>query len=226
MNPPADSRTALLAGATGLTGGCLLRELAGRYSTTYVLARRTIGLPPRCALIEVDFDRLPAVLPGADVYCALGTTIRKAGSREAFRRVDYGYPLAIARAARAGGARQFLLVSSVGADPGSANFYLRVKGELEEALAGVGFDALHLFRPGVLLGDRGESRPGEAIGKVISIAVGALLAGPLRKYRAMPADRLARAMVQAGVRSEAREGAAGVGGRHVYHWGEIAGELT
>jgi uncharacterized protein YbjT (DUF2867 family) len=162
----------------------------------------------------VNYDRFSAAqLPEvADVFCALGTTIRKAGSREAFRRVDYDYPLRLARLCRDRGARQLLLVSSVGADPRSSNFYLRVKGELEQSLAELGYEKLQIFRPGVLLGSREESRPGETVGKALSIALGFLLAGGLRKYRAMPADSLAKVMVRTAGESE---------GSGVYHYNEI-----
>jgi uncharacterized protein YbjT (DUF2867 family) len=208
---------ALVAGATGLVGGHLVHALAscGRYGRIWVLSRRAIqGWPAPVQRLLVDYDRLSASqLPAVDdVFCALGTTIRKAGSREAFRRVDYEYPLRLARLCREQGASQLLLVSSVGADARSSNFYLRVKGELEQAVAGVGFEKLQIFRPAVLLGVRDESRPGEIAGKALSIAFGFLLAGGLRKYRAMPADRLAQAMVRVA-------GAAGPGG--VYHYNEI-----
>jgi uncharacterized protein YbjT (DUF2867 family) len=125
--------------------------------------------------------------------------------------VDYGYPLALARWARKQGCDDFRLVSSVGADKSSSNFYLRVKGEIEDALAHEGFPQVHIFRPGVLLGDRAESRPGESIGKALSVVLGPLLMGPLSKYRARPASAVAHAMVHA-------PPAAGV---HVYHWREI-----
>lgn len=211
-----EHESALVAGGTGLTGGHLLRELAAsdRYRRVIALSRRTMQAPAGVTVLQApDFAHLPGLPPITDVYCALGTTMRKAGSREAFRQVDYGYPLELARAAKAAGGRRFLLVSSVGADAASSNFYLKVKGELEQALALFGFEELHVFRPGVLLGERGESRPGEAIGRAVSVGLGALLPGPLRKYRAMEAARLARAMVRA-----AGSGARGLA---VYHYDEI-----
>lgn len=190
----------VLAGATGLIGSHV-RKLAG----------------PDCKPLlrgQVDYGNLAASLgdlPVDRVYCALGTTIRKAGSQAAFRQVDFDYALALARWARQQGCGDFRLVSSVGADKNSSNFYLRVKGEIEEALAGEGFRQLHIFRPGVLLGDRQESRPGESIGKALSVLLGPLMLGGLSKYRATPASAVAHAMVHA-------PDASGV---HVYHWREI-----
>lgn len=193
---------ALIAGSTGLVGGHCLRFLQQDASFARVIA-----------LTRRDLESLDSLdlSSATDVFCALGTTIRKAGSREAFRRVDFDYPLAIARKAAAASA--FTLVSSVDATPKSPNFHLRVKGELEAALSALPFDAVHLFRPGFLIGERGERRMGEAAGIAITQALRFALAGPLRKYRAIPAEDVARAMVTA-----SKQGAPG---RHVYHFGEI-----
>jgi uncharacterized protein YbjT (DUF2867 family) len=168
-------------------------------------------------LIErrIDFDRLDTIeIPhGAHVYSALGSTIKKAGSEAAFRRVDFDYPQMLAgRAAAAGGAK-FMLVSSVGSDKASGNFYLRVKGELEEAVARMPLEAALFFRPSVLIGDREEKRPGEAIGVFIARALAFSLIGPLRKYRAIPAGTVAEAMVAA-AHSDVR-------GVHIYHYDEM-----
>ena len=209
-------RTALLIGATGLVGSHCLPLLAANYDSTIVLARRPLAAAfPGVVERVIDYDRIAAIDPAPvdDVFCALGTTIRKAGSEEAFRGVDHGYPLASAKWARANGARQFILVSSVGAGPDSSNFYLSVKGDLERQLENFGFESLHIFRPSVLLGDRNESRPAERFGQWLARALQFAMAGPLEKYRGMPADVLAKAMVAA-----ARIGEPG---RHVYHWREI-----
>jgi len=195
------SYTAILAGATGLIGGHLLHHLTASadYPRVIALSRRPI---PQHANLEtriVNFDSLsPADSTGADVvFCALGTTIKKAGSQEAFRRVDFGYVKAIADAVHAAGAQQFVLVSSVGADPHSSNFYLRVKGEVEQAVIFAGFAAVHIFRPSLLLGDRPESRLGEGIGRVLMPILNPLMVGGLRKYRAIQSEQVARAMVTA-----------------------------
>src|SRR5262249_44204202 len=140
-------------------------------------------------------------------------TIKTAGSQEAFRRVDYGYPEALAAWATRRGAVQFAVVSSVGADPSSGNFYLRVKGEMERDLTALGFPSLHIFRPSLLVGERAESRPGERIATAMSKVIGWALIGGLRKYRPIAAAGVAAAMVAA-----CRQGTPG---EHVYHYDEI-----
>src|SRR5262249_33970699 len=140
-----NSKSALLLGASGLVGGFCLPALLAEpgYSRIVLLNRRKLPLEPHSRLEQkiVNFENLvPADFSGIDdVFCALGTTIRKAGSQEAFRRVDLEYPLAAAQCARAAGAGQFVLCSSVGADAKANNFYLRTKGELEEAISKLGF---------------------------------------------------------------------------------------
>ncbi len=202
------SRTACLLGATGLVGGFCLEELkrSNAYARIVVITRRALNLPASAAVVErivPDLSKLsPADFQGIDdVFCALGTTIKQAGSQAAFRAVDYDLPLTAARAAKQAGARQFVLVSSIGADSKSGNFYLRTKGELERDLAAVGFPALHILRPGLLLGDRKEHRSGESIAQKAAPALNLLLLGPLRKYRSISAAKLARAMVGAALQS-------------------------
>jgi uncharacterized protein YbjT (DUF2867 family) len=200
-------RTAVLLGATGLVGGHLLRLLAtdGRWARVVTPTRRRMHrLGPRHEPVEVDFERLAdhaAALAGDDVFCALGATIRKAGSEEAFRRIDLDYPFQAAQLARSGGASHFLLVSALGADPDSRIFYNRTKGEAERAVGQVGFPALSIFRPSLLTGDRDETRPLEVVMGAALAAARPLLAGPLRKYRATPAPALARAMVDVAARA-------------------------
>ncbi|MDF2692786.1 MAG: hypothetical protein K0S65_1169 [Labilithrix sp.] len=164
------------------------------------LVRRS-GLATSDKLHErvVDFAHLTGKdIDGADdLFCAIGSTMKKAGSREAFRHVDLEIPLRVAELAVAAGVRRMALVSSIGANARSSNFYLRTKGELEDALAKLPLAALHVFRPSLLLGDRTESRPGEAIGSVIARATNGLLVGGLRKWRAIDVDQVGRAMVAA-----------------------------
>lgn len=162
--------TALVAGSTGLVGRELLRRLAETpgYDRVSALTRRPLGTPlgDRVREAVVDFEHLdPAgdVLAADHVYCALGTTIRKAGSRDAFRRVDHDYVVTLARLARERGAGHFLLVSSLGADPQSRVFYSRVKGEVEAAVQALGYPSVTIVRPSLLLGDRDEFRLGEVI---------------------------------------------------------------
>ena len=156
----ATPRTALLAGATGLVGGALLPMLlAGeRYQRVHVLLRRAvpdIKADAKLTIHRVDFARLPTAFPTVDdVYIALGTTIKAAGSEAAFRQVDLEFVLNTARAARAAGATRLAVVSALGADPASRVFYNRVKGEMQAAVTGLGYMTVVVAQPSLLLGDR------------------------------------------------------------------------
>ena len=211
-------RTALLAGATGLVGSHLLRLLLAdeTYQKVTILGRR--GLPltsPKLQQRLIDFDHLADLdAPKVDdVFCCLGTTIKKAGSQEAFRKVDLGYVEALARVAARAGAKQFLLVSAIGANAKSRVFYSRVKGETEAAVQAVGFAGTHIFRPSMLLGERAESRILERMGTPLMRAVAFAMVGSLRRYRPIPAETVAAAMVKGA--KKARPGA------HVYTYGEM-----
>jgi len=202
-------RHAVVAGATGLVGHALVRRLLDEpaYGTVTLLVRRSAEIEhPKLRERKVDFDALEQAgieFGGADVFCALGTTIKKAGSQEAFRRVDYAYPLSLARSAKSQGARQLLIVTSLGANSSSRAFYTRVKGELEEALRALGLPALHLFRPSLLLGERAEFRLGERLMSAALEPLSPLFSiGSLRKYRPVRAESVARAMVRAALRDE------------------------
>ena len=189
-------RRVLLAGATGLVGTELLRQLLADDTVARVTAliRRPLAdRSPRLDARIVDFDRLDDAgdaFAADQVFCALGTTIRQAGSQERFRRVDYDYALAIAQRGVENGARHLLLVSAVGADARSRVFYNRVKGELEDAVRALPYRSLTIIRPSLLLGDRRERRRGEEIGK----RLGWLL--PAR-YRPVHARDVAAALVHA-----------------------------
>ena len=196
--------TALLAGASGLVGGECLGVLARspRYERVRVLTRRDLGdavAHPKVEQIIVDFAALdaPADYWHADhVFCALGTTIKKAGSQARFREVDFGYPEAIGRYALAAGARHFSLVSSIGADVRSRFFYSRVKGEIEAALQDMHWPSLAILRPSVIAGDRAESRPMERIAaRVMRFAP--------RSVRPVHARMIAEAMVAIALREPA-----------------------
>jgi uncharacterized protein YbjT (DUF2867 family) len=168
----AGKYTALVAGASGLVGGECLRLLlqSPRYARVVVLARRELPLPEASARkveqVVVDFSRLDTIaerLRADHVFCALGTTIRKAGSQARFREVDFEYPRRLAEIALHHGARHYSLVSAAGASRSSAFFYSRVKGELEESLRRMGWPSLCLVRPSVILGERAEARPFERL---------------------------------------------------------------
>lgn len=164
-------RTALVAGATGLVGGECVRLLAGddRFGRVIALVRQPsagLPLPDRVERWVVDFERLDDstdLPPASHVFCAMGTTMRRAGSRPAFRRVDHDFPVALARVTLRRGARHFLLVSALGARPGSRVFYLRVKGEVEADIRALGFPSVTIVRPSFLVGERAQVRLGEAL---------------------------------------------------------------
>ncbi len=202
------TRAAVLLGASGMVGGfCLQALLDSRdYGRVVVMTRRQLALAanPKLEQKIVSFDALSAAdFAGAnDIFCALGTTIRKAGTQEAFQRVDLEYPLAAARQGLSAGATQFLLVSSAGADAAAKNFYLRTKGELEEKLGELGYKALKIFRPGLLLGKREEVRPGERFASRIAPFLNLTLWGPLRHYRSIAAETVGRAMVSAAMQDQ------------------------
>jgi uncharacterized protein YbjT (DUF2867 family) len=130
-----------------------------------------------------------------DVFCCLGTTIKRAGGRDAFRAVDYDLPVKLAQVTRDCGADHFSLVSSLGADPNARSFYLRVKGETERAISAVGIRSLAFLRPSLLLGSREERRLGESFGRIVATTLRPLLVGSLRRYRAIDARDVAVAMV-------------------------------
>jgi uncharacterized protein YbjT (DUF2867 family) len=189
--------TVWLAGGTGLVGGVLLRYLLEDGSFTKVVSTGRRTLPLRHAKLSqatVDFRNATTfeALDAPDVgFCCLGTTMKKAGSREAFRAVDHDAVLAFAEAAHRRGARTFVHVSALGADPRSRIFYNRVKGEIEEAVARIGFGSLFAFRPSILDGERRERRLGERIGLTVMRAIQPVLA----KYRPTPVELLAHAML-------------------------------
>jgi uncharacterized protein YbjT (DUF2867 family) len=193
------ARTVALAGATGLVGKEILRGLVADPSVgaIHVLGRRVLeALPAKVIPHAVDFSALPALPRVDEVFLALGTTIKVAGSQEAFRAVDFDANLAVARAALAAGARRAGLVSAMGASAKSGIFYSRVKGELEDALAALPFEGLVIVRPSVLAGDRGSLGQPERRGEKVALAISRLL-GPLfpANYRSVAAADVARSLL-------------------------------
>jgi uncharacterized protein YbjT (DUF2867 family) len=193
-------KSVLLLGATGLVGGECLKLLGGdpAFDRVIVLTRKSFQNAPsaRVECHKVNFDD-PAsfgTFVNVDtVVCSLGTTIKKAGSQEAFRKVDYEYPLMFARLALEAGARHFLLVSSAGANAQSRVFYSRVKGEVEAAISSLGYPTLSIFRPSLLLGQRTEFRRGELISQKVFGALGFLMP---RSVRPVHASQVAAAIVK------------------------------
>lgn len=194
-------RTALLAGATGLVGSHVLDVLLQRSEWTHIITVGRRTRPVRHDKLEQRIVDLGA-LEGAsdlsqvdDVFCCLGTTIKQAGSQQAFRRVDHDFVVGLARAGLRAGATQFLLVSAIGADPTSRVFYSRVKGEAEAAVRTLPYRAIQIFRPSLLLGERAQFRLGERMAMLAAPLLSLVLLGRLRRYRPIHAATVARAMV-------------------------------
>jgi uncharacterized protein YbjT (DUF2867 family) len=189
--------TVWLAGGSGLVGAALLGQLLedDAFESVVAVGRRALAQAhPKLVQAKLDFTTVEAfasLAPPAFALSCLGTTIGKAGSREAFRAVDFDAVLTFARAARERGARTLVHVSSLGADPRSRTFYSRVKGEIEEAVAKLGYESVYALRPSILDGARAESRPLERVGLALGRALGPMLG----KYRPTPASSVARTMI-------------------------------
>ncbi len=191
-------KRAIVIGATGLVGSTLVKQLLDNstYSKVVLLLRKPLNISHSKLVQEViDFDNLDASkIVGDDLFCAMGTTIQKAGSQEAQYKIDCTYPFEIGKIAKANGVKQYILVSAVGANFESSNFYLRIKGDLENKIQSLDFQNFVSLRPSMLLGDRGEFRLGEKIGTVLSNILSPLLFGGLRKYHGIEASDVAKAM--------------------------------
>ena len=191
----------LIAGATGLIGSHLVQQLApDRVDEVLLLVRRPIA-PLHAHHHQWVSDFMPLALPpvsgSADaVICALGSTIKQAGSREAFAEVDFGRVLDLARAAKQAGYRRFVVVSSLGADADSGNFYLATKGRMEAALVALQFDSLTIVQPSLLLGKRSTFRLGERIAQVLFSGLSFVFIGPLRTYRPVHAEDVASVLIR------------------------------
>lgn len=197
-------KTVMLVGATGLVGQHVLHKALASEQVGRVVAptRRALPAHPKLHNPVVDFDHLPEDVPwwAVDaVVCALGTTLKVAGSQAAFYRVDHDLPLRVAQLALRHGAQAYALNSALGADPHSRVFYSRTKGELERDLQALGFPSLTLVRPGLIGGERHESRPAEQIGVRVSQWLGPLL--PPR-YRVVPAERIAHHLLRSALAAE------------------------
>lgn len=191
---------ALLVGASGLVGRECLRQLLNDDEITGVeiWSRRPVAYNhPKLTEWIVDFNHLAqnSDITADIVFCCLGTTMGKAKSKAAFRKVDYEYPLDLAVIAQQKQVKHFSIVSSIGANTKSKNFYLRTKGEMEEAIAGLALPSISILRPSILLGKRKKFRFGETIGKLLIKAFTFLLIGSLKKYRGNSAKNVAKTMI-------------------------------
>jgi uncharacterized protein YbjT (DUF2867 family) len=197
-------KSALLVGATGLVGGELLTILLeqNRYEIVKVFTRKPLKVNhPKLKQIIVDFDNLHQYKEHFnvnDVYCCLGTTIKKAGSQAAFRKVDYEYPIGLVKLAEECTVEKFLIITAMGADRSSKVFYNRVKGEVEGKLRNSAIRTLHIFRPSLLLGEREEFRFGEKLAIILSPILSLAMVGSLRKYKPIQARNVAKAMFLSG----------------------------
>ncbi len=195
--------TVLLLGATGLIGSHCLNILLSdeRFDRVIALVRKPLGITdPKLVQVIVDFDKLDnysSEIKADAVLSTLGTTLRKAGSSVKFTKVDYEYQLKVAEIAKRNGAKTFILLSSLGADKKSMVLYTKVKGEVEEAISKLGYEKVIILRPSILIGTRAESRPGEAVGQWIAKELPFLFFGPLSKYKGIPADTVAHALINA-----------------------------
>ncbi|HAA13575.1 MAG TPA: nucleoside-diphosphate sugar epimerase [Cytophagales bacterium] len=213
-------RTALVVGATGLIGRALLDQLLkdDHYRTIITLTRRELGFThERLVQLIVELDEMEEMrqlIEGTDVFCCLGTTMKQAGSKEAFRKVDYQHVMDVAKLALENGSENFFLVSSIGAKAHSKNFYLRTKGEIEEALKELSYKSLHIFRPASLFGDREERRGKEEASVKLLTSFQFALKGRLKKFRPISGEQVAK-----GMRVIAHQGQ---NGTHTYESDQIA----
>ncbi len=217
-------KTALVIGATGLIGRqCVVALLQNeQYEKVTTLVRHLSGAThPKLDERIIDFEHLEEYVDAMkvdDVFCCMGTTIKKARSKEKFKKVDYEYPLRVAQIALQQGAKQYLIVTAMGADSKSKFFYNQVKGEIETAIKKLNYSAVHIFQPSLLTGDRQEFRMGEKLAIYGFKALNLLLYGPLKKYRSIEGKTVAKAMVKM-----ANEGKNGV---FVYESDEIEGVVN
>ncbi|MGM7634352.1 oxidoreductase [Bacillus sp. Hm123] len=210
-------KVALVAGATGLVGSEVVQQLlaTSAYEKVITVVRRSSGMVhDKLEEKVVNFDELTLDESIDHVYCCLGTTIKKAKTKEAFQKVDLDYPLRLAKLAKKHQVSQFLVISSMGASVKSPFFYSRVKGELEQQLQALELNGLHIFRPSLLLGEREESRLGEGIAEKLASVFPFLFTGPLKKYQPIHAKTVAHAMVAMALTES--------GGVHMYESENIA----
>jgi uncharacterized protein YbjT (DUF2867 family) len=212
-------KTALVFGATGLIGSHLLRGLLASpdYARVIAVTRRSLTLSdPRLTVLIGDGDTLPALAPqlvADDIFIALGTTRKRTPDEAAYYRIDHDYPVQAARIARQNGAQAVFVVSAVGAKAASGQFYLRTKGETERDIIALDYPQTHIFRPSMIIGERGEHRPLERLFIALARILNPLLLGPAERFRGIGADAVAQAMIAA-----ARTGATGL---RIYHWKDM-----
>lgn len=201
-------KNALIAGASGLVGTELLKLMLEdkSYDKIFLLVRKPINIQnPRIVQVEQSLDRLSEYTPPFpinDVFCALGTTIKVAGSQEAFRKVDYDYVLEVGKLGERIKAEKFLIVSAMGANASSSIFYNRVKGEMEKSASQLSIPGIFVFRPSLLMGKRKEYRAGEKFAQAVLGNLGFLFFGKLKQFKAISGTKVAMAMLKSAASSE------------------------
>ncbi|WP_404449551.1 oxidoreductase [Sutcliffiella horikoshii] len=196
------NRSALLIGATGLVGAYVKKEIlknSDYVNLTTFVRNETNETHPKLKEVKIEFDEMANYMEHFkvdDLFICLGTTIKKAGTQENFRKVDFDYVVEAARLAKESGVGKIAVVSAIGADENSRFFYNKVKGEMERAVSEIGIASTYFFRPSLLLGDRKEFRLGERIGEVLGRTIQPVLRGKLKKYRSVHGQTVAIAMVR------------------------------
>jgi uncharacterized protein YbjT (DUF2867 family) len=216
-----EKRKALLIGASGLIGSQLLEYLLNNedYSSVIALIRKPLTVKSEKLRNKVvnfeDFSQLREnITPGNVIFCCIGTTMKNVkGDKATYRIIDFDIPIGIARQGIAMGYQQFILVSAVGADSHSSNFYLRLKGEVEDAIGKLPFEAIHIFRPSILIGKRKERRWGEGIAQILGKYFSFLLTGKWSKYKAISSNEVALGLMRAADSNKR--------GMIIYHYNEI-----
>lgn len=196
------SKKAILIGATGLIGADLLKKLLANenYEKVLVIARKTIDINhPKLNQLVINLDELGEhenEIVGDDIFCCLGTTAKKTPDKMLYKKIDYQYPLDVARIGLKNGAKSYHLVSAMGANVKSSIFYNRTKGEVERDLEKLNFDSTHIYRPSLLDGSRSEQRFAEKTMNVLMRLFNPLLIGSLKKYRSIKIEKVASAMLK------------------------------
>ena len=195
-------KTALIIGSTGLIGSELLNLLleSSHYTKVITFVKRDTGIKhPKLTQHIIDFDKpetYKELVVGDDFFCTIGTTIKKAGSQKAFRKVDFEYPRQFAAFALQNRVKQFLIISSLGADANSGNFYLKTKGEIQDFLKDCNFESVAVLQPSLLLGNRTEFRLGEKVGAFFMKSLSFLFLGNLKKYKPIEGKTVAKALLK------------------------------
>ncbi len=214
-------KKAIVLGASGQIGHLLVEQLLrdDYFELLRIILRRPFDIKsPKIEEKIVDFEtesEFRNALDKADViFCCIGTTMKKVkGNKDLYRKIDFDIPVNSAKWGYENGLRQFAIVSAVGADPGSGNFYLHLKGEVEKSISEIPFESIHIMRPSFLLGKRKERRPSESIGKLLLQPLAFIFAGSWKKYRPIQASIVAQAMIAAVKKS--------LPGKHIYHYAEM-----